>query len=57
MRVDMYSTPEDIARAFFEIIYILMLFYHIAVSGITLTRKYKSYNIWQERFYEILTEN
>lgn len=43
MRLKMYSTPRDGARAFFEIIFIILLIYHILGSIMTIKRDYINY--------------
>mmetsp|Transcript_10787 Transcript_10787/g.10823 ORF Transcript_10787/g.10823 Transcript_10787/m.10823 type:complete len:224 (-) Transcript_10787:393-1064(-) len=55
MRLKMYATPGDGARAFFELVFVLLLCYHMAITVLTIRRDYVNYEAWRSRFYEILT--
>lgn len=55
MKLNMYFTIGDKVRAFFEVVVVLLLGYHIYVTSSTLKNKFKSYKDWSTRFNEILT--
>lgn len=55
MKLKNYFTPSDKLRAFLEIVVVLLLIFHIYVTVSTLKTKFKNYDDWSLRFYEILT--
>ena len=57
LKLKVYFATGDKIRAFFEIVLILILIYHIYVTVTTLKNKFKNYNDWNTRFKEILTKN
>lgn len=57
MKLKMYFTASDKVRAFFEVVIVLLLGYHIFVTVTTLKNKFKCYDDWSSRFNEILTTN
>jgi hypothetical protein len=54
--LNMYASPKDIARCFFEVIYVILVFYHIYVSIRTIRLRVNHYNEWYSRFSETLTK-
>jgi hypothetical protein len=55
MKLSMYFSPGDKVRAAFEVIILILLFYHIFVTLSTLRNKFRNYDDWSLRFSEILT--
>lgn len=56
MELQLYTTPKQIARAFFEVVYLLLLGYHIFWTCFIVKQNSDAYGVWQKRLYEVLTD-